>query len=170
MIVKSLGIVSKIELAFFIMFIALLVWSFTTYLHVSFAKITPQSAAKKGEKVYVNRYLTFTFSCSSILVRSITSNLILCLVVLDDSWESKLDSVALRLGLIGNICLAFLFFPVTRGSSILPLFGLTSEASVKYHIWLGHIVMTLFTSHGVCYIICWIVTKQTSEVLFKHFR
>ncbi|KAL7591604.1 hypothetical protein Lser_V15G31558 [Lactuca serriola] len=89
MIVKSLGIVSKIELAFFIMFIALLVWSFTTYLHVSFAKITPQSAAKKGEKV----------------------------------WESKLDSVALRLGLIGNICLAFLFFPVTRGSSILPLFG-----------------------------------------------
>ncbi|CAI9292138.1 unnamed protein product [Lactuca saligna] len=131
MIVKSLGIVSKIELAFFIMFIALLVWSFTTYLHVSFAKITPQSAAKKGEKV----------------------------------WESKLDSVALRLGLIGNICLAFLFFPVTRGSSILPLFGLTSEASVKYHIWLGHIMMTLFSSHGVCYIIYWIATNQTSEML-----
>ncbi|KAJ0901976.1 hypothetical protein HanPSC8_Chr08g0331611 [Helianthus annuus] len=25
--------------------------------------------------------------------------------------------------------------------------------------------MTLFTSHGVCYIIYWIVTKQTSEVV-----
>ncbi|CAH1447893.1 unnamed protein product [Lactuca virosa] len=100
MIVKSLGIVSKIELAFFIMFIALLVWSFTTYLHVSFAKITPQSAAKKGEKV----------------------------------WESQLDSVALRLGLIGNICLAFLFFPVTRGSSILPLFWshFRSECQVSH--------------------------------------
>ncbi|CAI9292139.1 unnamed protein product [Lactuca saligna] len=131
MIVKTLGIVTKIELAFFIMFIALLVWSFTEYLHLSFAKITPQSAALYGEKV----------------------------------WESKLASVALQFGLIGNICLAFMFFPVTRGSSLLPLFGLTSEASVKYHIWLGHIVMTLFTSHGVCYIICWIVTKQTSEML-----
>ncbi|GFZ16923.1 ferric reduction oxidase 2 [Actinidia rufa] len=93
-------------------------------------KITPQSAAKQGEKV----------------------------------WEAKLDSAALRLGLVGNLCLAFLFFPVTRGSSVLPLFGLTSEASVKYHIWLGHIVMTLFTAHGLCYIIYWAVTHQLLEV------
>ncbi|XP_057495747.1 ferric reduction oxidase 2-like [Actinidia eriantha] len=130
-IIKGLGIVSRIELAFFVMFMAILVWSFCTYLRVSFAKITPQSAAKQGEKV----------------------------------WEAKLDSAALRLGLVGNICLAFLFFPVTRGSSILPLFGLTSEASVKYHIWLGHIVMTLFTAHGLCYIIYWAVTHQLSEML-----
>ncbi|KAJ0432864.1 putative ferric-chelate reductase (NADH) [Helianthus annuus] len=80
-----------------------------------------------------------------------------------DRWQSKLGSVALRFGIIGNLCLAFLFFPVTRGSVILSLFGLTSKACIKYHIWLGHIVMTLFTSHGVCYIIYWIVTKQTSE-------
>ncbi|GMN44990.1 hypothetical protein TIFTF001_014179 [Ficus carica] len=125
-----LGIVSSIELTFFIMFIALLVWSFSTYLHNSFAKITPNSAAKSGEKV----------------------------------WESKLDSAALRLGLIGNICLAFLFFPVARGSSVLPLFGLTSEASIKYHIWLGHLVMTLFTAHGLCYIILWAVTHDISQI------
>ncbi|PWA82734.1 ferric reduction oxidase 2 [Artemisia annua] len=131
MIIKGLGIVSKIELAFLLMFIALVVWSFVTYLHVSFARITPKSAAKKGEEV----------------------------------WESKLNSVAVRFGLIGNLCLAFLFFPVTRGSSILSLFGLTSEASIKYHIWLGHIVMTFFSSHGVCYIIYWIATNQTSEML-----
>ncbi|KAJ0524642.1 putative ferric-chelate reductase (NADH) [Helianthus annuus] len=116
-----------------IMFIALIVWSFTTYLHVSFLGINHKTAAKKGEEL----------------------------------WQSKLSSVALRFGLIGNLCLAFLFFPVTRGSSILS-FGLTSEASIKYHIWLGHIVMTLFTSHGVCYIIYWIVTKQTSERIKKH--
>ncbi|XP_076890650.1 ferric reduction oxidase 2-like [Bidens hawaiensis] len=131
MIINGLGIVTKVELAFFLMFIALVVWSFATYLHVGFATITPMSAAENGETV----------------------------------WQSKLDSVALRLGLIGNLCLAFLFFPITRGSSILPLFGLTSEASVKYHIWLGHMVMALFSAHGVCYIIYWIVTKQTSEML-----
>ncbi|XP_059654218.1 ferric reduction oxidase 2-like [Cornus florida] len=131
LIMKGLGIVSRIELAFLVMFIALLVWSFSSYLHISFAKITPQSAANSGEKV----------------------------------WEARLDIAALRLGLVGNICLTLLFFPVTRGSSVLPLFGLTSEASVKYHIWLGHIVMTLFTAHGVCYIIFWAVTHELSEML-----
>lgn len=126
-----LGIVSGIELAFLAMFMALLVWSFTTYLRVSFAKITPISVAQSGEKM----------------------------------WEAKSDSAALRLGLVGNIGLAFLFFPVTRGSSVLPLFGLTSEGSVKYHIWLGHIVMTLFTAHGLCYIVYWAATNQISEMI-----
>ncbi|XP_073127776.1 ferric reduction oxidase 2-like isoform X1 [Henckelia pumila] len=131
LVIKGLGIVSRIELAFFLMFMALLVWNFANYLSISFAKITPMSAAKSGEKV----------------------------------WEAKLDSAALRLGLVGNIALAFLFFPVTRGSSVLSLFGLTSEASVKYHIWLGHITMTLFTAHGLCYVIYWAATHELSEML-----
>ena len=80
-------------------------------------------------------------------------------------WQSKLDSAALTLGLVGNICLAFLFFPVTRGSSLLPLFGLTSENSIKYHIWLGNITMTLFTTHGICFIIYWAVTNELSQVI-----
>ncbi|XP_042486010.1 ferric reduction oxidase 2-like [Macadamia integrifolia] len=126
-----LGIVSWTELAFLSMFIALLVWSLSTYLHLSFNEITAQSASEDGEKV----------------------------------WEAKLDSTALFLGVVGNICLAFLFFPVTRGSSVLPLVGLTSEASIKYHILLGHIVMTFFTAHGLCYIIYWASTHQISEML-----
>ncbi|KAJ4950139.1 hypothetical protein NE237_026971 [Protea cynaroides] len=80
-------------------------------------------------------------------------------------WEAKLNYAALWLGVVGNICLVFLFFPVTRGSSVLPLFGLTSESSIKYHIWLGHIVMTLLTAHGLCFIICWAATHQISEML-----
>ncbi|CAA6657162.1 unnamed protein product [Spirodela intermedia] len=100
---RSLGIVSWTELAFLAMFVALLTWYFSVYLSNSFSRITPQSAAKAGEKV----------------------------------WEAKLESAALRLGLLGNLCLAFLFIPVTRTSSILPLAGLTSEGSIKYHIWLG---------------------------------
>lgn len=79
-------------------------------------------------------------------------------------WEAKLESSALLLGLVGHICLAFLFFPVTRASSILRLIGLTSEASIKYHIWIGHTAMTLFTAHGVCYIIFWADTHQISQV------
>ncbi|KAF5464327.1 hypothetical protein F2P56_014411 [Juglans regia] len=126
-----LGIVSGIELGFFIMFIALLVWSFATYLRNKFAKITPSSAAKNGEEV----------------------------------WQSKLDTAGLILGLVGNLCLAFLFFPVTRGSSVLPIFGLTSEGSIKYHIWLGHIVMTFFTAHGTCFLVYWALTNNISQML-----
>lgn len=67
-------------------------------------------------------------------------------------------------GIVGNIAVSFLFFPVTRGSSVLPLLGLTSEGSIKYHIWLGHIVMTLFTAHGILFIIFWAVSNEISEV------
>lgn len=51
MIIKGLGIVSKIELCFFIMFIALLAWSFSVYVKIRFAKITAKSAAMWGETV-----------------------------------------------------------------------------------------------------------------------
>ncbi|CAI9762434.1 unnamed protein product [Fraxinus pennsylvanica] len=125
-----LGIVSWIELSFLAMFLALLVWSFSAYVHGMFKNITRQSAVNMGEFV----------------------------------WEAKLESAALLLGLVGNISLAFLFFPVTRGSSILRVIGLSSESTIKYHIWLGHIVLTLFTSHGLCYIIFWACTNQTSEM------
>ncbi|KAJ9539629.1 hypothetical protein OSB04_026135 [Centaurea solstitialis] len=79
-------------------------------------------------------------------------------------WEAKFRSVWLRLGYIGNITWAFLFFPVTRGSSILQLVGLTSESSVKYHIWLGHLSMVLFTAHSVGFIIYWAITDQMALV------
>ncbi|KAH6783965.1 hypothetical protein C2S52_008924 [Perilla frutescens var. hirtella] len=80
-------------------------------------------------------------------------------------WEVRLDSVALLLGLVGNICLSFLFFPVTRGSPILCLVGLTSESSIKYHIWLGHTALTLFLAHALCYVVFWANTHQISEML-----
>ncbi|RWR80914.1 ferric reduction oxidase 2-like protein [Cinnamomum micranthum f. kanehirae] len=125
-----LGIVSGLELAFFSMFIALLIWAISSFLHISFSSINSKTV-KDGEHL----------------------------------WAARLNAAGLRLGLVGNIVCAFLFFPVARGSSILPLVGLTSEASIKYHIWLGHIVMALFTAHGLCYIIFWASTNQISQML-----
>ncbi|KAL5813074.1 hypothetical protein ACOSQ3_028024 [Xanthoceras sorbifolium] len=80
-------------------------------------------------------------------------------------WQAKFRSVSLRLGYIGNTCWAFLFFPVTRGSSILPLVGLTSESSIKYHIWLGHLSNALFVLHTVGFVIYWGMTDQMVEIL-----
>ncbi|CAI9103762.1 OLC1v1002306C1 [Oldenlandia corymbosa var. corymbosa] len=131
MIIKGLGVISLIELAFLVMFVALIAWYFSLSLRIKFHNITPMSAAKTGEKV----------------------------------WQAKLDATGLRFGIAGNICLAFLFFPVARGSSVLQLFGLTSEASIKYHMWMGHITMAVLTAHGVCYVIYWSVTHQISQML-----
>ncbi|XP_009621944.1 ferric reduction oxidase 2-like isoform X2 [Nicotiana tomentosiformis] len=80
-------------------------------------------------------------------------------------WQARIDRLALVIGLTGNICLTFLFYPVSRGSSILPLLGLTSEGSIKYHIWLGHIAMTLFTIHGLLFILFWAVSGRLHEML-----
>ncbi|KAK6239803.1 hypothetical protein QUC31_005272 [Theobroma cacao] len=80
-------------------------------------------------------------------------------------WQMKLFDIALWIAFVGNVCLSFLFYPVARGSSVLPLLGLTSEGSIKYHIWLGHMTMVLFTVHGVCYIVYWAVTGQISEMI-----
>ncbi|KAL8111532.1 hypothetical protein AgCh_019299 [Apium graveolens] len=107
------------------MFIALLAWTFFTYLHYFFDQI---ALFKESEN--------------------------------EKRWESTLSIIALTLGIIGNICLVFLFCPVTRTSSVLPLLGLTSEASIKYHIWLGHITMFLFTAHGLFYIVYWALTNR----------
>ena len=85
------------------------------------------------------------------------------------SWELKFRSVSLRVGYIGNICWAFLFFPVTRGSSLLPLIGLTSESSIKYHIWLGHLSNLLFALHTIGFIIYWALTHQLALVISSHF-
>jgi len=83
-------------------------------------------------------------------------------------WEAKFRSVSLRLGYVGNICWAFLFFPVARGSSILPLVGLTSESSIKYHIWLGHLSMILFAAHAIGFIIYWAITHQVTQVYINY--
>lgn len=52
LLVRSpLGILTWTELSFVLMFIALLVWSFSAYIHGMFKNITTQSASKMGEFV-----------------------------------------------------------------------------------------------------------------------
>jgi hypothetical protein len=53
---------------------------------------------------------------------------------------------------------------VARGSALLPLVGLTSEASIKYHVWLGNLAMVIFSAHGLCYISFWASTDQINQV------
>ncbi|KAL0304306.1 UNVERIFIED_CONTAM: Ferric reduction oxidase 4 [Sesamum radiatum] len=150
MVMALLGIVNAVELTFAAMFIALLIWSLANYLYVSFGHLHMHTA---NEKVYVPKTVE-SFFC-------IMSCFIFFTVIKDLPFfpflkgQAKFRSVSLRLGYIGNTCWAFLFFPLTRGSSILPLVGLTSESSIKYHIWLGHVSTVLFAAHSIGFIIYW---------------
>lgn len=46
-----LGVISRTELLFMLMFVVLLVWSFSAYLHGMFNNITRESASKMGDVV-----------------------------------------------------------------------------------------------------------------------
>lgn len=74
------------------------------------------------------------------------------------SYEKSLvmlEISGLRLGSVGLFCLGFLFLPVARGSILLRLIDIPFEHATKYHVWLGHVTMALFTAHGLCYLIAW---------------
>lgn len=66
-----------------------------------------------------------------------------------------LELSGLRLGSVGLFCLGFLFLPVARGSMLLRLIDIPFEHATKYHVWLGHVTMALFTAHGLCYLLAW---------------
>lgn len=66
-----------------------------------------------------------------------------------------IEIVGLRLGSIGMFCLAFLFLPVARGSILLRMIDIPFEHATRYHVWLGHLTMIIFTLHGLFFVIAW---------------
>lgn len=66
-----------------------------------------------------------------------------------------LELTGLRLGSVGLFCMVFLFLPVARGSILLRLIDIPFEHATRYHVWLGHLTMFLFTLHGLFYMVSW---------------
>ena len=74
-----------------------------------------------------------------------------------------LGIMGLRFGSIGIYCLAFLFLPVARGSVLLRVIDIPFEHATKYHVWLGHLTMVLFTLHGLLYVVAWAIEGRLLE-------
>ncbi|KAL8090096.1 hypothetical protein AgCh_039535 [Apium graveolens] len=106
------------------MFLALLVWTFSADLHFFFGHMAIFKEIEDDKRLVLSQ-----FSRNS--AREVHRNM--------------------PVSYVGNICLTFLFFPVTRTSSVLPLLGLT---------------MFLFTAHGSCYIVYWALTNCLSSKEF----
>lgn len=81
--------------------------------------------------------------------------------------------MGLRTGAIGLMCLAFLFIPVSRGSVLLRYIDIPFEHATRYHVWLGHLTMVLFTVHGLLYVIAWAMeghlVQEVSPLLWVSF-
>ncbi|XP_078437658.1 ferric reduction oxidase 2-like [Wolffia australiana] len=137
-----LGIATWMQLSFFIMFIALLIWTLATYLKTNFGRLKPSGGMTHGGMAH-----------GGGMADQPSMDL------------QRIKTASFRLAFVGTLSCAFLFFPVTLGSSILPLFGLCSEASVKYHVWLGHITLALFAAHSLGYIIYGAIIGDMCEMV-----
>ncbi|CAN0910142.1 Ferric reduction oxidase 7, chloroplastic [Linum grandiflorum] len=78
-----------------------------------------------------------------------------------------MELTGLRLGMIGMFCLAFLFLPISRGSMLLRLIDIPVEHATRYHVWLGHITMLLFTLHGLFYVVAWAIQGKLLEEILE---
>lgn len=79
-----------------------------------------------------------------------------------------LELTGLRFGMIGLLCMAFLFIPISRGSFLLRLTDIPFEHATRYHVWLGHLTMLLFTLHGLFYLIGWAIQGRLIEEVSIH--
>ncbi|SPT18515.1 unnamed protein product [Triticum aestivum] len=79
--------------------------------------------------------------------------------------ELLLALIGLRFGSVGLFCMIFLFLPVSRGSVLLRLIDIPFEHATRYHVWLGHLTMALFTLHGLCYVISYSLLGRLIEEL-----
>ncbi|KAG4181148.1 hypothetical protein ERO13_A10G208200v2 [Gossypium hirsutum] len=87
-----------------------------------------------------------------------------------ETGRFMLELTGLRCGMLGLLCLIFLFLPVSRGSLLLRLIDIPFEHATRYHVWLGHLTMMLFTLHGLFYVIGWAMNGTLVKELLEWKR
>ncbi|KAL6183959.1 hypothetical protein ACLB2K_045367 [Fragaria x ananassa] len=61
-----------------------------------------------------------------------------------------------------------LTFKMKRGSVLLRLINIPFEHATKYHVWLGHLTMLLFTVHGLLYLVAWTIEGRLLQQVSAH--
>ncbi|XP_004230384.1 ferric reduction oxidase 6 [Solanum lycopersicum] len=135
-------------------------WTFPVLVDGPFGVVT---AAEMIGVIIFSVYIVW-----AVVMYSIQNVDILSLYHLPDMKERSaklLELTGLRFGFIGLICLAFLFLPVARGSVLLRAIDIPFEHATRYHVWLGHLTMAIFSLHGLFYIIGWAIQGRLLEEL-----
>ncbi|KAJ0229616.1 Ferric reductase transmembrane component-like domain-containing protein [Hirschfeldia incana] len=85
-------------------------------------------------------------------------------------WQLKYFRVATRFGLLAEVCLSLLLFPVLRGLSMFRLLNIQFAASVKYHVWLGTGLVFFSLVHGGSTLFIWSISHHIEEEIWKWQR
>ncbi|KAJ3675343.1 hypothetical protein LUZ60_004385 [Juncus effusus] len=110
--------------------------------------------------VYVLWSITYYIIAGSSLVSKLS-------VPSKEKSYFMLELIGVRLGSIGIFCTIFLFLPISRGSILLRLIDIPFEHATRYHVWLGHLTMFLFTLHGLFYVAAWGLQGNLPEKLVE---
>ncbi|MQM14771.1 hypothetical protein Taro_047701 [Colocasia esculenta] len=154
------GVVSAAEFIGIVLFIAYVLWAVSDYTLKAASEISKFPLPSKMKRYMSPRSSSllpkgnFIASCQLIVTEDLVVFFPNRVNVLLQNYL-MLESTGLHLGSIGIFCTAFLFLPVARGSILLRLIDVPFEQATRYHVWLGHLTMMLFTLHGICYIISW---------------
>ncbi|XP_071724737.1 ferric reduction oxidase 7, chloroplastic-like [Rutidosis leptorrhynchoides] len=118
---------------------------------------------------FIGIFLLSTFILWAVYAYTIQNISLLPTFHLPDEIQRylMLELTGLRFGLIGLLCLVFLFLPVARGSVLLRLVDIPFEHATRYHVWLGHLTMLLFTLHGLLFVIPWAIEGRLIKELLE---
>ncbi|KAI3686424.1 hypothetical protein L1987_80100 [Smallanthus sonchifolius] len=82
-------------------------------------------------------------------------------------WQYMTFRMAMRCGLLAEACLALLLFPIMKGMTVFRLFGIQFEAFVRYHIWLGTMILSFATLHGVATLFIWGIKNMLQDEMLQ---
>ncbi|XP_042420246.1 ferric reduction oxidase 8, mitochondrial-like [Zingiber officinale] len=84
-----------------------------------------------------------------------------------NKWQLKMMYVGVRIGSLSEACLVLLFLPILRGMAVFRVFGVQFEASVRYHVWIGNLIILLSLLHGIIVMFIWGVKKSLLKEIVK---
>lgn len=150
------GVISATELIGISLVVAYVVWACYAY------------AVQIVDKYGLSRHLSLLewYGCPSFWYLDFISLLFFLWLKFKDCFDFRskiLEVSGLRIGSIGLFCLAFLFIPISRGSVLLRFIDIPFEHATRYHVWLGHLTMAVFTLHGIAYVVAWTMQGRLIE-------
>ncbi|KAK4756269.1 hypothetical protein SAY87_006396 [Trapa incisa] len=84
-----------------------------------------------------------------------------------NTWQLKYSKVATRSGLLAEASLALLLFPILRVMPLPQVIGIPFEVSVKYHVWLGTLMIFFATFHSASLLFIWGVSHHIHDEIWK---
>lgn len=154
------GVVSAAEFLGIMVFSVFFLWAIYAYTLRNLDLLERFHVLPKNRR-FLNSFFSLSHLCVFLSFQSLVFSCV-CVCVFS---ILLLEVTGLRFGMIGLLCMVFLFLPISRGSVLLRLIDIPFEHATRYHVWLGHITMAFFSLHGLCYVVGWTIQGRLLELV-----